>query len=54
MGQARGEFSLVFIPEGCEPIAPGRAKHAPGEWRVDLEYAPWRGAKLGVLQPLPG
>ena len=45
---------MVFIPKGREPLAPGRAKHARGEWRVDFEYAPRLGAKLGVLQPLPG
>ena len=33
------------IPEGWEPIAPGRAKHAPGERRVVIESAPQRGAK---------
>ena len=33
------------IPEGWEPIAPGRAKHAPGEGRVVMESALQRGAK---------
>jgi hypothetical protein len=33
-------------PEALQPIAPGRAKHAPGEWRVDCESAPRRGAKI--------
>ncbi len=32
--------------EALQPIAPGRAKHAPGEWRVDCESAPRRGAKI--------
>ncbi len=36
----------VCTPEALQPIAPGRAKHAPGERGVDLESAPWRGAKI--------
>jgi len=36
----------VFTPEALERIAPGRAKHAPGEWRVEMESAPRRSAKI--------
>ena len=53
----------VFTPEALERIAPGRAKHAPGERRVDQESAPratrfnasvvlkWRDHGLQVAEP---
>ncbi len=34
-----------FIPEGWEPIAPGRAKHAPGDNAHDYEHAPRQGCE---------
>jgi hypothetical protein len=41
------DFSFKFCtPEALQPIAPGRAKHAPGEWRIEMESAPRRGAKI--------
>jgi len=40
-----GEIANCLTPEALQPIAPGRAKHAPGEWCLDLESAPRRGAK---------
>jgi len=43
------------IPEGWEPIAPGRAKHAPGERARCHESAPRQGVRRSaILQPLPG
>jgi hypothetical protein len=34
-----------FIPEGWEPIAPGRAKHAPGDNAHHCEHAPRQGCE---------
>ena len=34
-----------FIPEGWEPIAPGRAKHAPGDNAHHDEHAPRQGCE---------
>ena len=49
-----------FIPEGWEPIAPGRAKHAPGDNADDYEHAPRQGCggsrsfnPSGVVHPFP-
>jgi hypothetical protein len=48
------------IPEGWEPIAPGRAKHAPGEKARHDEHAPRQGCEgsrsfnpSGVVHPFP-
>jgi hypothetical protein len=45
----------VCTPEALEQIDPGRAQHAPGEWRLEMESAPRQGVRrFGKLQPLPG
>jgi len=41
------------IPKGWERVAPGRAKHAPGERGVRKGDAPRQGCEgMGRLQPL--
>ena len=53
----RRQFSprhAAFTPEALQPIAPGRAKHAPGERRVEWNPYPGGVRRFGSLQPRPG
>jgi hypothetical protein len=53
----RRQFSprhAALTPEALQPIAPGRAKHVPGEWRVEWNTHPGGVRRFGSLQPLPG
>jgi hypothetical protein len=48
-------FRRAGIPEGWERIAPGRAKHAPGERRVMMDSAPRQGCEgCGFFNPCRG